>query len=383
MLDALVAFQTALAATLSPRQLQLREEREAARLGVSVNEWRDIRATPVSVELLRLIHIAITGRATGVRRANEHGEWEVVPPKPGHLRSRPQAFRIGEHVEAAWDHPTLRKRIAELLRSNAIEAERPLYAVSRLIWSLLRAQPFLGSNERVALLLAARVLNAAGWPAPDIEAIEADDELAVAAAAPNHELLVVVLERAMAQEMLAFAEWLPLAREPGRWSLHDEQQAAAAARSRVTQVQTDMLVDATNDIADLLEPMLAKHFALGPRIVTTLTSEPERLEAAVTAARSGRYLCPQCPIVRCCWPVEAGHGLVVRLVAGAAGRALAGAAAIHLAIDITSVPASNAPATLLVPNESSSARQERIQSWLRYAIPRALAYCPLLLPKLG
>ncbi len=379
-MSVLVGYNRTVVASLSDRQQQSAESREAERLGISRDAWREIRASTVSLELLRTIHVAGTGRPSNVRRADEDGTWTIVPPKPGRLRSRPQSFRIGDHVERAWDHNTLRKQLAELLRTAMHDVgDRPFDACARIAWNLLRAQPFLGLNERTALLFAARLLHGVGLPTLHVIDLERDDELAAAATMLDHTVLAEVLERAVWREALDFAEWLALPPQTARWSLRDEQEALANARGRIATIDAHEIDDSAHYLAESVREALTARLAMPvePCVITTSETEEERLTVALASARSGRFVCPRRPIVHLRWPVSSSHGLVARIVIGSAGRGLTGAVSMNLALDVGGVAARTAPAMLLVPGESTADRRQRMDAWVARAIPRAVTDCPL------
>ncbi len=379
-MSVLVGYNKTVVASLSDPQQQSAESRAAERLGISRDAWREIRGSTVSLELLRGIHVAATGRPSNVRRADEDGTWTIVAPKPGRLRSRPQAFRIGDHVERAWDHNTLRRQLAELLRTAVPDVENsPFDATARIVWNLLRAQPFLGLNERTALLFAARLLHGVGLPTLHVIDLERDDELAGAAVMPDHTALTDVLERAAWREALDFAEWLALPPQTARWSLRDEQEALASARARIATMDTREIDDTTRYLANRVREELAARLAAAvePCEIATPATEQERLTIAVASARSGRFICPRQPIVHLRWPVTSSHGLALRIVIGTAGRGLTGAVSMHLALDVGGVTARTTPAMLLVAGERAGDRRQRIDAWVARAIPRAIADCPL------
>jgi hypothetical protein len=379
LMTILAVYNKSIASSLTEGQQLLVEARAAARLGISLDAWRVIRSGTVSVELLREIHIAGTGRPANVRRADENGIWMMVTPKPGRLRSRPQSLRIGDHVEAAWDHNTLRKRLAELLRVAAIEMDgSPFEIVARTTWSLLRAQPFLGLNERTALLVAARLLHAIGFPVLPVSALEHDKDFASAACASDHGLLAEVFERAVWGEALDFAEWLPLSRETPRWSLHDEQRALATARERAPRVDAVVIDEVIDQLANKIPAQLATQLAMSVEdcVLSRPDAYSERLSIAVTSARCGRFICPQQPISHLRWNVSSTP-LAAQVVIGSAGRGLTGAVSVHLALGIGEVLGRSPPTILLVPGETSLERSQRIDSWIGRAVAGAIANAPV------
>jgi hypothetical protein len=76
--------------------------------------------------------------------------------------------------------------------------------------------------------------------------------------------------------------------------------------------------------------------------------------------------------------VEGELGLEVSLVAGAAGRGVTGAVALHLALaPRDAIGAGAAPGFLVVADEPALARAERFAAWLDGAIARLRADGPL------
>ncbi|MGE0551725.1 MAG: Fic family protein [Kofleriaceae bacterium] len=332
----------------------------------------------LDLDLLRAIHLAVTGRPSNVRRANEDGSWGIVAPKPGRLRSRPQAFRMGDHIERAWDHVTLRRNLADLLRSVRADDGNPFLEAARVMWTVLRAQPFLGLNERTALVLAGRMLHAVGLPVFHVVAVEHDPDFARAVIRDHHDALAGVIERAGWQEALEFAEWLGLP-PSGRWSLRDEQQALAVARSRVIHIDPGGVEEVVRYLAVKLRDELRDrlHTAVEPCEVAKLQHQEHRLEASIASARSGRYVCAQLPVTRLRWVVSSAHGLVAEVVIGSAGRGITGAVSIHMSLGIVNVATPHAPSMLLVPAETEAERRRRIDSWIARALPVAIGACPL------
>ena len=379
-MNALAAYHRATMTSLSGGQRALAEAREAERLGISLEAWRRIRTSVMSVELLRDIHVAATGRPANVRRANEHGAWTVVPPKPGHLRSRPQSFRVGPHVEPAWDHNTLKMRVAELLRATTGVTAAPFAGAAHLVWNLMRAQPFLGLNERTALLCTARLLNSVGLPLFSVAALEHDPEFAGAAIASEPKRLADVLERASWREALEFAEWLSLTPTTAWWSLHDEQTALALARENVQAIAASEVEDALHQVAENLAVVVSSSLEMEVSGCTTtlLEAYDARLKTAIATARGGRYVCPHrtMAVARCALP---SGGLGAQVVIGAAGRGLTGAVSMNLAVVLGDVALNSVESILLVPNELPESRRARIAEWLSRAVPRAIKDAPVCL----
>ncbi|MFN0250308.1 MAG: hypothetical protein ACKV2T_25745 [Kofleriaceae bacterium] len=377
LMSSLVAHARAVIATLSERQLLLSETRNAERLGISVDAWRALRAAPLSVEWLREAHVAVTGRTANVRRANEDGSWGMVAPKPGRLRSRPQAFRIGNHVERAWDHNTLRKHLAELMRSTVNTVDRaPFETSGRMVWNLMRAQPFLGLNERMALLVAARLLHGVGIPGLPIVLLEYDDELTAAAIATDFQPLAAMLERAAWRDALEFAEWLPVAPDASRWSFEDEQRVAAAARERAPSF-VGVIAETSDRLAERVRGELGKHLGrpIGGCVVSTCESLADRVSVAIASARCGRVICPQLPVATLRWSTSSS--LVARAVIGAVGRGLTGAMAVHFTFEVGGAVGRNPPTILLVPTESLAERASKIDQWISRAVAQAIERAPL------
>ncbi|MGE3455482.1 MAG: hypothetical protein AB7O24_10255 [Kofleriaceae bacterium] len=164
-LTELSAFCRRVAAELSPAQQAMLRARDAERLAITATEWTAILGHNVDVALLREVHRAVTGALPMTRRADAAGEWDAVPSRAGHVRSQPQSFRLGSYVERAWEHSTLKRRMAELLNAVVAASPRqPVTQAARAVWAVTRAQPFAGDNVRVALVVASRMLASAGLP---------------------------------------------------------------------------------------------------------------------------------------------------------------------------------------------------------------------------
>src|SRR5262245_43268259 len=158
------------AAGRSAAARSLDDERDAARAGLDAQTWGAVREAELDLDLLRALHRAATAGHGVARRARSDGEWIVGPAAPGQLRTKPQAFRLRDHVEPAPPPGALKGSLARLLREAAADvASDPVACAARLAWSLSRAQPFIARNERVALMLASRCLRTAGLPGLPVE----------------------------------------------------------------------------------------------------------------------------------------------------------------------------------------------------------------------
>jgi len=377
-------------AMLSPAQRALLRQREAEHLAIDAPSWTALRGVPFDLVLLRDAHRAIAARPTQrvdrrnggaqpVRRAGPDGRWAVSAPRVGKLRSQPQSFRVGDHVEPAWDHNTLTRRLAALLNATyAAVAGDPIGQIASFVWTLARAQPFVGSNERTALVLAARLLSATDLPVLHVAAVEQDPAFTSALIAPTPEPLAAFLTRVLWDEALALAEWLaiPAPSDAARWTLTDEHAALGAARARVPSVEPAVLAALVDRAVAVITPFLEEYAGatVGAAVRTPLPTFADRLRVSVDSARRGRYLCPHLPLHDVRWSLHAG-GLDAVLIAGTAGRGLAGASAIHFALEPPALPhhaGRPAPALLVIPDEATADQQRRLAAWTTFAVRDAL-----------
>ncbi len=186
----------------------------------------------------------------------------------------------------------------------------------------------------------------------------------------------------MWDEALAFAEWLaiPAPADASRWTLADEHAALEAARARVPSVEPAVLAALVDHTLAAIRPFLEPYVGatVGAAVRTALPTFADRMRVSIDSVRRGRYLCPHLPLHHMCWRVHAG-GLDALLVAGAAGRGLSGAAAIHFALEPAATPhhAGRAtPALLIIPDEATADQQHRLAAWVTYAVQQALVDSP-------
>lgn len=353
--------------------------------GIDVDRWRDAR---LELACLEDMHRAVVGDRKSVRRILADGSSILAPAQPGHIRTKPQAFRAGEHVERAWEQGVLRSKLGELCRTvTPLVASDPVRAAAQLVWALSRAQPFTGMNERVALVLASSVLRRAGLPVLDVERVERDrafEAALVAASEDDRSGLERYLVETIWDEALALLESVAPVPPPEtpRWTLADEHAAAAGARARATKLSADDLTAFVDDASTMLERELSvrRGITLAPARREWLESHTTRLACAWEAAIRGRRLSPHEPMLVARWTVSGAHGIELKLVVGAVGRGMTGAASAHLALEPPGEPVAQASlAILLVADESPDARHARIAMWLERALARAIAQCPLRL----
>jgi hypothetical protein len=382
----LAAFMGRVAGGRGAAARALDDERDAARAGLDAETWRGVCGAEVDLDLMRTLHRAASAGHDVARRARSDGEWIVGPAAPGQLRTKPQAFRLRDHVERAWLPGALKGGLARLLRDAAIElAVDPVACAARLVWSLSRAQPFIARNERVALMLVSRCLRGAGLPGLPVDDIERDPAFAaalIAATAEDRGALARYLAAAIWDAALAWAEWLgaPPPADPSRWTLADEHAALEDARRRASRIPAAELDALLSDAAELVRPAMSARLgaALGPCEHWRPIEHAQRLGVAVAGAQRGRRVCPHEPIAVLRWPVDGGLGVEVSLVAGAAGRGVTGATAMHLALaPRDAIGTGIAPAFLAIVDEPARARAARFEGWLDAAIPQLLDRCAL------
>ena len=368
------------------RARALDEERDAARAGLDAATWRTVRGMEVDLALLRALHRAASAGHDVARRARIDGQWIVGPANAGELRTKPQAFRLGDHVEVAWPPGALKGGLARLLRDAAAElaADPPAYA-ARAVWTLSRAQPFIARNERVALMLASRCLRGAGLPGLPVDDIERDPAFGAALIAANADdrgPLARYLAAAIWDAALAWAEWIgvPPPPDPARWTLADEHVALEAARRHAMRIPDAELDALLAHAAERVRPAITARLGttLGPCERWRPGEHGQRLAIAVASAHRGRRLCPHEPIAVLRWPVAGGLGVEVALVAGAAGRGVTGAIAMYLTIALRdAIGAGVAPGFLAIVDEPAQARAERLDGWLDAAIAQVIERGPL------
>ncbi|MGE0551753.1 MAG: hypothetical protein AB7O24_28120 [Kofleriaceae bacterium] len=310
----------------------------------------------LDLRMVREVHRCVSKLAS-VRRADREGEWDLVSAQPGKLRSHAQSFRVGAHVEPAWDHATLRRRVAELINTTRA-VEDGVRAVACFIRSFVRAQPFLGHNERVALITASVFLCSVGLPALSIRYVD-DPEFGPALIAADDTSMKRVVERWLWTEALALAEWLPVSTS-SRSTLADEHRALADCRVPID------LAPLASELTELIEPLLAN---VGNARHLVHVEFADRLRAATDASYRGHPICAQHPIVETRWSMTGDREAI--LVIALAGRGIAGAASAHLSIEQPGVVASNVPAVLLPMDEAASNRAERLALWVPLATAAA------------
>ncbi len=356
---------------------------EAAR--INVDRWREAR---LDLACLADVHRAVVGDRESVRRILADGSSILAPAQPGHVRTKPQAFRAGDYVERAWEQGVLRSGLGDLFRTvTPLVADDPVRAAAQLVWALSRAQPFTGMNERVALVLASSVLRRAGLPVLDIERIERDpafEAALVVASVDDRSGLERYLVDAIWDEALALVETVAPVPPPEapRWTLADEHAAAAGARARATRLSADELTAFVDDASTMLERDRSVRcgIMLGPARREWLESHTARLACAWEAAIRGRRLSPHAPMIVARWTVACAHGIELKLVTGDTGRGMTGAAAAHLALEAPGDPvAQPSLGILLVADESRDARHARTGAWLDRALAGAIRQCPLRL----
>lgn len=363
------AFVRRVSEGLSDEQRQSLQQLEAERLGISRENWSQLRATNMDLVGLREAHRMVVGRQSTVRRTDRDGSWTSASAHPGHLRSQPQSFRVGVHIEPAWDLSTLKHRLARVLAHVTSRFEAvPIQCAAEVVWAISRAQPFIGRNERLSLLVASRMLCAAGLPVLPILQLERDAELEaciVAATEDNRADLEIYLANTISREALAIAEWISVAPN-GRWSLRDEHAALSSLRSTTPVSECDSFTtETTRALVALCES------ALGAKLTPLSGTSRHHLRIACDATYRGCPICPHMPIREFRWSIDNSLELVV--VIGRAGRGITDASSLHVAIEVGGVvnplPAA---AFLLVPDEDLGAQQARFAAWAPSAIRHAV-----------
>lgn len=349
-MSVLQTFMRRLEATYSDQQWSRVREREAERMGIEAPEWAALRSMNIDLVSVREAHRSVTKR-TVVRRADRHGEWVLGSAQPGRLRSQPQSFRVDDRIEPAWEHATLRHRLAALVnttREGAVSA--PVPAIARFLRDFARAQPFSGQNENVSLVVASAILRLNALPALHVRHLVHDREFELALIADDGLAMEQFLEAALWAEALSFSEWMSPPPSQSRWTLADDHDAASASRSSVD----------LQAIADEMTPLLPP----ARRLVHETFAA--RLRAAGDAVHRGHCISPHHSIVELRW--EQGHFEGV-LVIALAGRGMTGAASAHLSIEHPDVVRPGVtPAVLLPLDESAPDRGARIAVWLSNAL---------------
>ena len=101
MTAALQAFFARVMSSLTEAQRERGSRREAAQVGIDAARWGALDERALDLPLLRDLHRAVGGAQDKVRRAKADGAWTLSDARPGQWRTKPQRFRVGEHVEAA------------------------------------------------------------------------------------------------------------------------------------------------------------------------------------------------------------------------------------------------------------------------------------------
>jgi hypothetical protein len=355
----------------TPAEREQRLRRDALYAGVDRASWADALAAPLDLALLRALHRAVMGEQTRVRRADRDGRWVLADARPGLLRTKPQSFRSGDHVELGWDQGALQAKLRRLLHEiGPAFADDPVRHGAHLVWAITRAQPFAGHNTRLALTVVSLCLRRAGWPALPVADAERDPALidALAAASTDRGALETTLVRMIWAEALAYAEWLAPVAADG-WTLAGEARALAELRRRVVTVERGALEAFTDRATSLVGAALAAHLgvAVGAGQRAWLSDPTQRLQLAWTSAARGRWLCPRDEMVTVGWRL--GDGIDAVLVVGAAGRGLSGGVVAHLALGAAPAPgAAQAPAMLVIPDENPAERETRLAAWAEPAV---------------
>lgn len=369
LIPAVRAFVRRVSEGLSDEQRQSLQQRDAERLGISRENWSQLRATNMDLVGLREAHRIVVGRQSTVRRTDRDGSWTSASAHPGHLRSQPQSFRAGLHIEPAWDLTTLKQRMARVLADVTSRFDAaPIPCAAELVWAISRAQPFIGRNARLSLLVSSRLLSAAGLPVLPILQLERDAELEaciVAATEDNRAELEIYLANTISREALAIAEWISIAPN-GRWSLRDEHAALSALRSTTPVIECDpFIAEAARALVALCES------AVGTNLTPLSGTSRHHLRIARDATYRGCPICSHMPIREFRWSIDNLLELVV--VIGTAGRGITGASSLHISIEVGGVVnALPAAAFLLVPDEDVREQQARFSAWAPSAIRHAV-----------
>jgi hypothetical protein len=368
-----------------PGERQRRKAWAAARTGIDRDFWQAAEAARLDLDLLRLIHRGATSRQPTVRRTLRDGRWTTAPSQPGRLRTKPQGFRAGTHIEPAWPAGQLKSGLSRLFGEVASAIpDDPVGQGARLLWTLSRAQPFAGANERVALALVSWCLQQAGLPGLNVLATEADPAFVAALVAGTAEecgTLVRYLTTAIWNEGLAQVEWLgsPAPGEAEGRTLKETHLALTEIRGRARTLSIERTDRFAERAAVLVGAELAARMGMVPACQRQwLGGLPERLQATWDSLARGRPISPHAPILMLQWELAVASGLQAELVIGAAGRGMSGALSAHLALGVRGLPTSGtAPAMLLVPDEQEQATDGRMAAWIGPAMTRAIAAGPL------
>lgn len=376
MLAALQSFRRDVAKRMDAAQQEATMQRACERIGVDRSTWSLLRTRNLDLAAVRQLHEAISSGGV-VRRADRQGEWATANARPGHLRSQPQSFRAATHIEPAWDHNTLARRLAQELsaRAAALHTE-PLKTVADLVWTVVRAQPFVAENDLLAFALASLLFERVGLPALHTTALIRDAAVTDALAETSSSSLLQFLQRRLWEEELLWVEWFGV-HSDNRRSLADDHVTLTTARALIA-----------DDDGEQRENLVA-HALLGIRKQLGVASESRRsrvedhsarLRIAIASAARGRYVCPHRTLVETRVRLDDRIGVDAVIVAGAAGRGTTGASAIHLAVEFEDVaPTSGraAPGLILLPNESFADQCHRVDEWAPFAMSVALRDSPL------
>lgn len=383
--DALRSFLRRVGASSTAEQRALVRRREAVRVGMTEAAWLATDRSALDLELLRALHRGVVDDQRTVRQVRADGEWTVAAADPGKLRPKAQAFRVGDHVEPAWEQRTLRARLVDLLRGVSLDPD-PIREVARLLSSLARAQPFVGANEHVALALAAWAFRRVGLPVIHAHAIESDaayGSALVAATERDASALEQYLAGALWDEALALAEWLAVVppSSTAQWTLRDEHAALGEARRRAVRIDDAELAAFAEAARACVGAALATRIDATAEPARQLDAMPARLQETWNSATRGHAICPHESIL--VYPWQLGDRLlqlVARLVIASAGRGITGALSVQLAIEVAEQPVRHAaPAFLIIPDEDAGARLDRFRAWTEHAIVTAVSAAPLRL----
>jgi hypothetical protein len=374
-MKALRSFLARVDAAQRPAGRERALAREATYVGVDRETWSGLRGADLGLPLLRDLHRAISGSQPRVRRADRDGRWVLAEARPGWIRTKPQSFRSGDHVESAWEQGALKAGLGRLLHEVGPGlAEEPARHGAHLVWSLTRAQPFAGHNEQLALVALSWCLRRAGWPALPVVDVERDagfvDALAVASA--DRGPLERYLASALWTEALRYVEWLGPVVTDEHWTLAGEHRMLAAIRADVLSVprpDVEAFAErASTEVAAALAAQLA--IAIEGAGWAWLADPSLCRQLAWESAGRGRWLCPQQALLVVAWRLG-DTGVDARLIVGAAGRGMSGALTAHLVIGPPAPGADAAPAFLLIPDEAADERDRRFQVWAALAVDAA------------
>jgi len=375
VLTALQSFRRHVAKRMDAAQQEATMRRACERIGVDRSTWSLMHGRNLDLAALRQLHEAISSGGV-VRRADRQGKWATANARPGHLRSQPQSFRAATHIEPAWDHNTLVHRLAQELgaRAAVLHAD-PLKTVADLVWTLVRAQPFVAENDLLAFSLASLLFEKVGLPTLHTSALVRDAAVTDALAETSSSSLLTFLQRRLWEEELLWVEWFGVHSDHRR-SLADDHSSLTTARGLVV------------DDGEQRENLVA-HAVLGVRRQsgaalesrrTLIDDHATRLRIAMASAGRGRYVCPHQALVETRVRLDDRTGADALIVAGAAGRGTTGASAIHLAVEFEDVAPTGgraAPGLILLPDESFADQCDRLDEWIPFAMSIALRDSPL------